>query len=156
MTNKILPLEDNAPKAVVVAGDNPCREALEGILATEGLSVVVVVGDLPAVDIESAILAKFDERPQLVNLINEANQEELDKVVSQHKAFVNSMEIGLSLHGGHHDTKKMILHIEKQQREHDAMLYQIERDRGHEGMKKPAFLLDQRKFKGKKARRQHR
>ena len=28
MTNKILPLEDNAPKAVVVAGDNPCREAL--------------------------------------------------------------------------------------------------------------------------------
>jgi len=155
MTNKILPLEDNAPKAVVVAGDSQCREALEKILATEGLSVVVV-GDLPAIDIESAILAKFDERPQLVNLINEANQEELDKVVSQHKAFVNSMEIGLSLHGGHHDTKNLILYIEKQQREHDAMLYQIERERGCEGMKKPAFLLEQRKFKGKKARRQHR
>jgi len=155
MTNKTLPLDDNAPKAVVVAGDNPCREALEKILATEGLSVVVV-GDLSAIDIEPAILAKFDERPQLVNLINEANQEELDKVVSQHKAFVNSVEIGLSLHGGHHDTKKMILLIEKQQREHDAMLYQIERERGHEGMRKPAFLLDQRQFKGKKARRQHR
>ena len=62
MTNKILPLEDNAPKAVVVAGDSQCREALEKILATEGLSVVVV-GDLPAIDIESAILAKYDERP---------------------------------------------------------------------------------------------
>ncbi|MCP4260227.1 MAG: hypothetical protein GY774_22320 [Planctomycetes bacterium] len=148
------PQEKSRRSLLVLAEKNTQHLALKQVVKDGGLNIIIAGDTIPAEE-RNDIVTALEAMPIIENLIIVPDQEAADNALGESDITLRQMQVVLSMGGGPQGFSDIVLHTAECECDYDALMHQINKERGCENMKKPAFLLEQRKFKGKKARRQH-